>query len=105
MPELSDDPTPEQVDAWVELAELVQDPDFKASVRRAAEHQAADRADGDQSGLHHELTNSSENGSRRHSPPGSSRGPSRPAWSSPSWSAATPRRSARPTPPTTAAGC
>ena len=57
MPELSDDPTPEQVDAWVELAELVQDPDFKASVRRAAEHQAADRADGDQSGLHHELTN------------------------------------------------
>jgi hypothetical protein len=34
------------------LAELVQDPDFKASVRRAAEHQAADRADGDQSGLH-----------------------------------------------------
>jgi hypothetical protein len=34
MPELSDDPTPEQVNAWVELAELVQDPDFKASVRR-----------------------------------------------------------------------
>jgi len=57
MPELSDDPTPTQVDAWVELAELVQDPDFKASVRRAAEHQAAERADGDQSGLHHELTN------------------------------------------------
>jgi DNA-binding transcriptional MerR regulator len=57
MPELSDDPTPEQVDAWVELAELVQDPDFKASVRRAAEHQAADRADGDRSGLHHQLTN------------------------------------------------
>jgi hypothetical protein len=57
MPELSDDPTPEQVDAWVELAELIQDPDFKASVRRAAEHQAADRADGDRSGLHHELTN------------------------------------------------
>jgi DNA-binding transcriptional MerR regulator len=56
MPELSDDPTPTQVDAWVELAELVQDPDFKASVRRAADHQAADRADGDQSGLHHELS-------------------------------------------------
>ena len=52
MPELSDDPSPEQVDAWVELAELVQDPDFKARVRRAAE-----RADGDRSGLHHELTN------------------------------------------------
>jgi DNA-binding transcriptional MerR regulator len=57
MPELSDDPTPEQVDAWVELAELVQDPDFKASVRRAAEYQAAERVDGDRSGLHHELTN------------------------------------------------
>jgi DNA-binding transcriptional MerR regulator len=57
MPELSDDPIPEQVDAWVELAELVQDPDFKASVRRAAEYQAAERVDGDRSGLHHELTN------------------------------------------------
>jgi hypothetical protein len=56
MPELSDDPTPEQVDAWVELAELVQDPDFKASVRRAAEYQAAECLDGDRSGLHHELT-------------------------------------------------
>ena len=50
MPELPDDPSPEQVDAWVELAELVQDPDFKASVRRMAEHQAAERAAGDQSG-------------------------------------------------------
>jgi hypothetical protein len=57
MPELSGDPTPEQVDAWVELAELVQDPDFKARVRRAAEYQAAERVDGDRSGLHHELTN------------------------------------------------
>ena len=57
MPELSDDPTPTQVDAWVELAELVQDPPFKASVRRAAEYQAAERVDGDRSGLHHELTN------------------------------------------------
>jgi DNA-binding transcriptional MerR regulator len=57
MPELPDDPTPTQVDAWVELAELVQDPDFKASVRRAAEYQAAERVDGDRSGLHHELTN------------------------------------------------
>ena len=45
------------LDAWVELAELVQDPDFKASVRRAAEYQAAERVDGDRSGLHHELTN------------------------------------------------
>ena len=56
LPDLPDDPTPEQVDAWVELAELVQDPDFRAGVRRAAEHQATERANGDQTGLHHELT-------------------------------------------------
>jgi DNA-binding transcriptional MerR regulator len=31
--ELPDDPTPEQVDAWVELAELIQDPDFRARMR------------------------------------------------------------------------
>ena len=42
-PELPEDPTPEQVQAWVELADLVQDRDFRASVRRMAEHQAADR--------------------------------------------------------------
>jgi DNA-binding transcriptional MerR regulator len=34
--ELPDDPTPEQVDAWVELAELVADEDFRASCRRMA---------------------------------------------------------------------
>jgi DNA-binding transcriptional MerR regulator len=55
-PELPEDPTPEQVRAWVELAELVQDRDFRASVRRMAEYQAAERADGDQTGLHHELS-------------------------------------------------
>jgi DNA-binding transcriptional MerR regulator len=31
--ELPDDPTPAQVDAWIELAELVQDPDFRARMR------------------------------------------------------------------------
>ncbi len=41
LPELPDDPAPEQVDAWVELAELVGDPGFRASVRRMAEYQAA----------------------------------------------------------------
>jgi DNA-binding transcriptional MerR regulator len=40
MPELPDEPTQEQLDAWVELAELVQDADFRASVRRAAIEQA-----------------------------------------------------------------
>ncbi|MFG1610953.1 MerR family transcriptional regulator [Actinoplanes sp. NPDC049265] len=31
--DLPDDPTPEQVDAWIELAELLQDPDFRARMR------------------------------------------------------------------------
>ncbi|MFD4908858.1 MerR family transcriptional regulator [Kitasatospora purpeofusca] len=56
VPELPDDPEPEQVHAWVELAELAQDPDFRAAVRRMAEYQAAERAGGDRTGLHHDLT-------------------------------------------------
>ncbi|MEV7416085.1 MerR family transcriptional regulator [Streptomyces sp. NPDC089919] len=56
MPGLPDDPEPEQVEAWVELAELTQDPDFRAAVRRMAEYQAAERARGDRTGLHHDLT-------------------------------------------------
>ena len=55
-PELPDDPEPHQVQAWVELAELVQDPDFRASVRRMAEHQAAERDAGDRTGLHPDLS-------------------------------------------------
>ncbi|MGY0004418.1 MerR family transcriptional regulator [Micromonospora sp. I033] len=43
-PELPDDPTDEQVEAWVELAELALDPGFRAGLRRLAEHHAADRA-------------------------------------------------------------
>jgi DNA-binding transcriptional MerR regulator len=31
--ELPDDPTPDQVDAWIDLAELVQDPGFRARLR------------------------------------------------------------------------
>ena len=34
--ELPDDPTPEQVSAWVELAELIRDPAFTARVREMA---------------------------------------------------------------------
>ena len=41
--DLPDDPTTEQVDAWVELAELLQDPEFKARMRAVAEFNAADR--------------------------------------------------------------
>jgi DNA-binding transcriptional MerR regulator len=40
MPELPEEPAEEQVEAWVELAELIQDPDFRAGVRRAAADQA-----------------------------------------------------------------
>ncbi|MEU9992218.1 MerR family transcriptional regulator [Streptomyces sp. NPDC048045] len=40
---LPEDPTPEQVDAWVELAELLQNPDFTAAMRRMIEYNAADR--------------------------------------------------------------
>ncbi|MFG1993669.1 MerR family transcriptional regulator [Actinoplanes sp. NPDC048988] len=56
MPNLPDEPDAEQVEAWIELAELVQDTDFRAGVRRMAEHQASERAGGDRTGLHHELT-------------------------------------------------
>jgi DNA-binding transcriptional MerR regulator len=42
-PVLPDNPSPEQIQAWVELAELSQDPDFRALVRRLAEDQAAER--------------------------------------------------------------
>jgi hypothetical protein len=31
---LPDDPSPEQVDAWVELAELVSDPGFRQRIRQ-----------------------------------------------------------------------
>ena len=55
-PELPDDPEPHQVEAWVELAELVRDPDFRASVRRMAEYQAAEHDAGDRTGLHHGLS-------------------------------------------------
>ncbi|GAA0690425.1 MerR family transcriptional regulator [Kitasatospora atroaurantiaca] len=50
-PELPDNPEAEQVEAWVELAELSQDPDLRAGVRRTAEHHAADRAEGATAGL------------------------------------------------------
>ncbi|GIH28145.1 hypothetical protein Aph01nite_64550 [Acrocarpospora phusangensis] len=56
MPNLPDDPEPDQVEAWVELAELTQDPDFRTAVRRMAEYQADERARGDTTGLHHDLT-------------------------------------------------
>jgi DNA-binding transcriptional MerR regulator len=50
-PRLPDDPSPEQVQAWIELAELLQDAEFRATVRAMAERSAAARtADGGQPG-------------------------------------------------------
>jgi len=42
-PDLPDDPSSEQVTAWVELAELVGDEDFRARMRRTARYQATGR--------------------------------------------------------------
>ncbi|MFI5767541.1 hypothetical protein ACIA74_03140 [Streptomyces sp. NPDC051658] len=41
-PELPENPDTEQVEAWIELAELTQDPDFAALVRRMADHVTTD---------------------------------------------------------------
>lgn len=43
-PELPDSPEADQVQAWVELAEMSQDPAFRAALRRMAEDQAAEQA-------------------------------------------------------------
>ncbi|MCT9111339.1 MerR family transcriptional regulator [Streptomyces mirabilis] len=41
--DLPQEPTPEQVDAWVELAEMVQDPEFRAQMRTVVEFNAAEQ--------------------------------------------------------------
>jgi DNA-binding transcriptional MerR regulator len=46
-PELPDDPTPEQLQAWIELAELVRDKDFRARIRRMGEEHSASRDAGE----------------------------------------------------------
>ncbi|WP_169947956.1 MerR family transcriptional regulator [Microbispora sp. H11081] len=43
-PELPDDPEDEQIEAWIELAEMVRDPEFGRLTRRMAEQHLADRA-------------------------------------------------------------
>ena len=45
-PELPDEPTPEQLSAWVELAELVQDPGFRQRMRKMAEYHAGQSSAG-----------------------------------------------------------
>ncbi|WP_432003749.1 TIGR03086 family metal-binding protein [Streptomyces sioyaensis] len=39
-PDLPDDPTPEQLGAWIELAALVREPELRAALRRMAEYSA-----------------------------------------------------------------
>jgi DNA-binding transcriptional MerR regulator len=46
-PELPEDPSPEQVAAWVELVTLLRDPDFVATSRRMAQQALADRPEPD----------------------------------------------------------
>ncbi|MEV5486030.1 MULTISPECIES: TIGR03086 family metal-binding protein [Streptomyces] len=51
-PDLPDDPTPEQIGAWIELAALVRDPELRAALRRLAEYSARTApAAGEGSGL------------------------------------------------------
>ncbi len=42
-PELPDDPTPDQVVAWIELAQLLRDPDFVATSKRMAQRAMGER--------------------------------------------------------------
>jgi hypothetical protein len=46
-PDLPDDPSPEQIEAWIELAGLVADDNFLHTIRRMSERGAADRASAD----------------------------------------------------------
>ncbi|WP_235921373.1 MerR family transcriptional regulator [Lentzea tibetensis] len=48
--ELPDDPSTEQLEAWVELAKLVQDNDFRASIKRMSARHEQMRADGENMG-------------------------------------------------------
>ena len=49
VPELPDDPTPDQVAAWAELAVLLRDPDYIASSRRMAQRAQAEGPEPDPS--------------------------------------------------------
>jgi DNA-binding transcriptional MerR regulator len=46
-PRLPADPSPEQLEAWIELAELVRDKDFRRRIRQMSEAHAAARAAGE----------------------------------------------------------
>lgn len=46
LPNLPDDPSPEQVDAWVDLGEMISNADFRRRIRRMAESYAEDPSSG-----------------------------------------------------------
>ncbi|MEC3981439.1 helix-turn-helix domain-containing protein [Amycolatopsis sp. H20-H5] len=46
-PDLPDDPAPEQLEAWIEFAELVTDPTFRKLIRGMGERQSAQRQAGE----------------------------------------------------------
>ncbi|WP_086830498.1 MerR family transcriptional regulator [Streptomyces sp. NRRL B-24572] len=50
-PELPDDPEPEQIEAWVELAELCQNEDFRSTLHGTVRDLAVDRSPDDAMGL------------------------------------------------------
>ncbi|MFD9892148.1 MerR family transcriptional regulator [Amycolatopsis sp. NPDC059027] len=47
-PDLPDDPSPEQLEAWIEFAELIQDPEFRALIRAMSLRHAEQRESGEQ---------------------------------------------------------
>lgn len=55
-PALPDDPSPAQLEAWLELAELVRDKDFRARIRGMSEAHATARAAGETMDAPHEET-------------------------------------------------
>ncbi|MER7913209.1 MerR family transcriptional regulator [Streptomyces sp. NPDC096068] len=55
-PELPDNPEREQVQAWVELAEMSLDPSFRAVMRRMVEDQAAEQARSGMTGPRRDIT-------------------------------------------------
>ncbi|RFU87497.1 MerR family transcriptional regulator [Streptomyces triticagri] len=54
-PELPDNPEAEQVNAWVELAEMSLDPAFRAAMRQMVEDLAAEQALSDATGPHRDI--------------------------------------------------
>ncbi len=56
LPDLPDEPTPEQIDAWIELATLVGDDGFQRRIRQMAEDHSSARERGEQPGTGTEAT-------------------------------------------------